>query len=51
MATQFAQLSLKKNCKYSLSMNKSMCENCTSKCIVVSLKKNPQKVDFSGILV
>ena len=27
-------------------MNKSVCENCILKCIVVSLEKNPRKVDL-----
>ena len=27
-------------------MNKSVCKNCIPKCIVVSLEKNPKKVDF-----
>ena len=27
-------------------MNKSVCENCIPKCIVVFLGKNPEKVDF-----
>ena len=44
--TTFINFVKTKNCKYSLSMNKSACENRIPKCIMLSLEKNPEKSRF-----
>ena len=43
--TTFVNLVKKKNCKYYVSMNKSVCENSIPKCIMVSSQKNPEEDD------